>query len=98
MSKRWNQDTGVLNARLRNEPLNRSAVHTGRPGLQPLLPEATKTLGHSTGGCGELLAISFNGVGGAMKGLVVERKGFSFPLGLTGETGETGREGSCSLL
>lgn len=72
------------------ELLNKSAVHTGRPGLQPLPPGATTTLGHSIGGCGGPVATSLTGVEIGMKGLVVGRKGFSLSEGLTGERGAAG--------
>ena len=71
-------------------PPNKSGVHTGRPGLHPLPPGDTTTLGHSTAGWGEEGEVGAL-AGEGMKGLVVVvgegRKGFSLPVGLAGERG-----------
>lgn len=68
-----------------SEPLKKSSVHRARPGLQLLVPGPSITLGGSTGVCGEpSLGTSF---GVVIKGLVGDRKGFSWPVGLAGESG-----------
>lgn len=77
-------------------PLKKSAVHTGRPGLHPLPPGPTTTLGDSTGHwLGPLAASTIEGLG--MKGLVVGRKGLSLPVGLVGDGGKPSHCGRLTL-